>query len=101
MPNFAETLEKFRKEKPISKKELARRAALSAGYITLLSNGSRTSPREEAVKALANALDLDEAGRRQLFEAADLAYPLPLPPEEVTPIEAHPIAKEKHKNGRK
>ncbi|HLZ63637.1 MAG TPA: helix-turn-helix domain-containing protein, partial [Ktedonosporobacter sp.] len=101
MPNFAEVLEEFRKEKQISKKDLARRADLSAGYITLLINGSRTAPREETVKALANALDLDEEGRKRLFEAADLTYPLPLPPEEVSSIEAHLTAKEKHKNGRK
>jgi WD40 repeat protein/transcriptional regulator with XRE-family HTH domain len=73
MNDFAVLLEKLRETRQISKKQLALSAGLSAGYVSLLTLGERDAPSEETVADLANALELDEKERIQLFEAA--GYP--------------------------
>lgn len=73
MNDFALLLEKFRETRQINKKQLALSAGLSAGYVSLLTLGERDAPSEETVADLANALELDEKERIQLFEAAGYA----------------------------
>ncbi len=70
MKNFTELLEEFREARQISKKDLAHRANLSTGYISLLTSGARKAPSEETVAALADALKLDIKDRTRFFEAA-------------------------------
>src|SRR5579862_7696051 len=70
MDNFTRLLDKFREEQQISKKDLAIRAGLSAGYISLLTRGERTAPSIETVKALADALNLDSEKRTLLLKSA-------------------------------
>lgn len=73
MSTFPELLEELREARCISKKEMATRAGLSSGYISLLTGGKRTTPSEEVVHALAEALELDKKTREELFIAA--GYP--------------------------
>ena len=70
MKDFTVLLETFRDARQISKKELAQRANLSTGYISLLTSGARKAPSEESVAALADALELDIKDRSRFFEAA-------------------------------
>ncbi len=70
MKKFHELLESLREAQQISKKDLALRTGLSAGYISLLTRGEREAPSEDAVKFLANALNLDQKTRNDFFAAA-------------------------------
>src|SRR2546421_3478426 len=70
MKEFTVLLETFRDARQLSKKELAQRANLSTGYISLLTSGARKAPSEESVAALADALELDIKDRSRFFEAA-------------------------------
>ena len=70
MPSFMERLEELREARGISKKDMALRAGLSPGYISLLTRGSRISPSKEVVQDLAEALELDVQERIELFESA-------------------------------
>jgi WD40 repeat protein/transcriptional regulator with XRE-family HTH domain len=70
MNDFTRLLDKLREERQISQKELASRAGLSAGYISLLTRGERRAPSIETVKALADALNLDSENRTLLLKAA-------------------------------
>ncbi|GCE18788.1 NB-ARC domain-containing protein [Dictyobacter kobayashii] len=67
---FHELLEELRIQKQISKKDLAQRANVTPGYISLLSRGERSAPSKATVTELANALDLSGETRLLFFEAA-------------------------------
>src|SRR5947209_8487594 len=86
MKNFSELLEHLREEKHISKKDLARQAKLTPGYISLLTRGEREAPSETTVKALADALNLDEQTRKDLYEAAGYSFSSTPSTEQVVPI---------------
>ena len=73
--DFTEVLEELRQKRQLSKKDLAARAGLSVGYISLLTRGGRNAPSEKTVNALADALNLDEEARTHLFRSAGLSYP--------------------------
>src|SRR6266566_1203790 len=75
MKKFSELLEELRDQRKISKKDLAIRTGLSAGYISLLTRGEREAPSVETVKALADALHLDSEMRSQFFAAAGHTSP--------------------------
>jgi len=70
MKKFAELLERLRKAQQITKRDLANRANLTPGYISLLTRGERQAPSEVTVKALADALNLHAESRAHFFEAA-------------------------------
>jgi len=70
MKNFTELLEELREARQISKKDLAIRAGLTPGYVSLLTRGERTAPSQETVKALADALNLDIEAKTTFFKAA-------------------------------
>lgn len=67
---FSELLKEYRHASGYSQEALAERAGLSGGAIGALEQGFRRAPRRDTVKALADALDLSEAHRRELEEAA-------------------------------
>jgi DNA-binding Xre family transcriptional regulator len=68
---FAETLEELREARHISKKNLAKRAGLSAAYISLLTKGYRRTPSKETIAALAQALELDPEAASLLSKATE------------------------------
>jgi WD40 repeat protein/transcriptional regulator with XRE-family HTH domain len=70
MNEFTKLLEDLREARQIGKKELALLANVSPSYISFLTRGDRTTPSEEVVNALANALGVDAKTRGLLFEAA-------------------------------
>ena len=70
MPSFIERLEELRESRGISKKDMALRAGISPGYISLLTRGTRIAPSKEVVYELAEALELDVNERVELFDFA-------------------------------
>jgi WD40 repeat protein/transcriptional regulator with XRE-family HTH domain len=68
--SFMEVLEELRELHGKGKKEIAIRAGISPSYITHLTSGTRTTPSEKVVHALAEALDLNEEEHVRLFKAA-------------------------------
>lgn len=86
MQSFSELLERLREEKRISKKDLAHRARLTPGYISLLTRGEREAPSEATVKALADALNLDVEARKDLYEAAGYPFYVASPSYPTTSI---------------
>lgn len=75
MKNFSQVFAELIEEKHIPKKELAKKAGLTPGYISLLTSGKREEPSRGVVIALAKALELDAKERRRFFEAAGLPTP--------------------------
>src|SRR5690242_2740596 len=75
MSNFSEALEKFRKGRGLAKQDLAERAGLTASYISHLTRGSRTTPSQETVVKLAEALKLEDEEKKYLFHSAGLSLP--------------------------
>jgi WD40 repeat protein/transcriptional regulator with XRE-family HTH domain len=74
MQEFTEILEELREARQISKKDLALKANLSPGYISLLTRGDRKTPSVGTIKALADALELDVKTRSRLFTAAGFPF---------------------------
>lgn len=70
MKDFGKLLDEYREERHISKKDLASRANLSPGYISLLTRGERTKPSLETVNALVRVLNLNEEETATLMQAA-------------------------------
>jgi transcriptional regulator with XRE-family HTH domain len=68
--SFTEVLEELRQMRQLSKRDLATRSGLSAAYVSHLTLGQRTTPSEEVVKALADALELGMEDRKLLRETA-------------------------------
>lgn len=52
-------IKKFRKEKNISQRELAKQINISAGYLSHLENGGRNNPSILVIKKIANILGKD------------------------------------------
>ena len=69
-PAFSELLREQRRTAGYSQEELADRAGISLGAIGSLEQGLRRAPHRDTVKALADALGLSEAERKQFEEAA-------------------------------
>ena len=62
-------LRALREAAGLSQEELAERAGLSPHAISALERGTRTRPYPHTLRALAQALDLDEADRARLLGA--------------------------------
>jgi predicted ATPase/DNA-binding XRE family transcriptional regulator len=69
-PTFGDLLRHYRIAATLSQEELAGRAGLSARAISDLERGTRRRPYPQTVRALADALRLDAAGRESLAAAA-------------------------------
>ncbi|HEV2127932.1 MAG TPA: tetratricopeptide repeat protein [Thermomicrobiales bacterium] len=68
--SFGNVLRRYRILAGMSQEELAERAGLSVRGIGDLERGQRRGPRLRTVQALADALGLDQVGRRELLAAA-------------------------------
>lgn len=82
---FGERLRALRKAAALTQEELAERAGLTANGVSALERGTRTRPYPHTVRALAQALSLDEDERNDLLAAArggepEAADALPAPP---------------------
>ncbi|NYJ03945.1 ATP-binding protein [Petropleomorpha daqingensis] len=67
---FAERLRRFRERAALTQEELAERAGVTAKAISALERGERRRPYPHTVRALADALKLDDADRDALSAAA-------------------------------
>ncbi|GAA3221572.1 ATP-binding protein [Actinocorallia longicatena] len=76
---FAAHLRRLRQAAALSQEELAERAGLTAKAIGALERGERRRPYPNTVRALAEALGLDEQDRGVLASAAQ-GRPVPAPP---------------------
>jgi predicted ATPase/DNA-binding XRE family transcriptional regulator len=72
---FAEQLRRFRERSALTQEELAARAGVTAKAISALERGERRRPYPHTVRALADALGLDDADRDALSAAAKPAAP--------------------------
>lgn len=69
-PGFGELLRRHRHEAGYSQEELAGRAGVSVGAVGSLEQGLRRAPHRDTVGALADALGMMGAERKQFEEAA-------------------------------
>jgi predicted ATPase/DNA-binding XRE family transcriptional regulator/tetratricopeptide (TPR) repeat protein len=67
---FSDLLREHRRTAGYSQEDLAERASLSVGAVRSLEQGSRRAPHRDTVRALAVALDLSNAARNELEDAA-------------------------------
>ncbi|WP_051684052.1 helix-turn-helix domain-containing protein [Blastococcus sp. URHD0036] len=95
---FAERLRRLRETAALTQEELAERAGLTAKAVSALERGERRRPYPHTVRALADALDLDEETRGALAAAArpggapNLPPALPRPPVELVGRDAERAA---------
>lgn len=57
--NIFNNIKKYRLEKNMSLKELAKKTSLSSGYLSHLENGGRRNPSYNVMKKISIALDKD------------------------------------------
>jgi transcriptional regulator with XRE-family HTH domain len=69
MKTFAQLLYEYRESRRMNQKELARRAGLTDGYISLLINGKRKKPSIGVVKTLASVLELSNEEAAILYDS--------------------------------
>ena len=77
---FAEALRRYRLAAGLSQDELATRADLSSKAISALERGERRNPYPHTIRALADALGLDEGERSGLIAAGARRAGNPAPP---------------------
>jgi predicted ATPase/DNA-binding XRE family transcriptional regulator len=85
---FAEQLRRFRERATLSQEELATRAGLTGKAVGALERGERRRPYPHTVRALADALGLDDVERELLTAASRPAGETPAPrlPAPATPL---------------
>lgn len=85
---FAELLRRFRERAALTQEELADRAALTGKAVGALERGERRRPYPHTVRALADALGLDDAERDALAAAArpEAAPSATVPPAPAVPL---------------
>ncbi|TFV82779.1 XRE family transcriptional regulator, partial [Blastococcus sp. CT_GayMR20] len=85
---FAEQLRRFRERSALSQEELAARAGLTGKAVGALERGERRRPYPHTVRALADALGLDDAEGDLLTAASRPAEAAPVPflPAPATPL---------------
>ena len=67
--SFGAVLRRLRKSRSLTQEELAERAGISVKAVSALERGERQRPYPHTVRALAAALDLDDADRELLGTA--------------------------------
>lgn len=67
--DFADILRRLRQSRALSQEELAARAMMSAKAVGALGRGERLAPYPRTIRALADALDLDDDERNELVSA--------------------------------
>jgi predicted ATPase/DNA-binding XRE family transcriptional regulator len=75
----------------LSQVELAHRAGLSVDAVAALERGRRRNPRPYTVRALADALGLDDDQRSALADVAEGADAVPIGPPSTIPMPPSPI----------
>jgi predicted ATPase/DNA-binding XRE family transcriptional regulator len=70
--SFATRLRHFREAAGLSQEELAERAGLSSHAISALERGQRSRPHPHTIRALTNALNLDEIERSRLIASVPM-----------------------------
>ncbi|MGY1620236.1 ATP-binding protein [Geodermatophilus sp. SYSU D00691] len=88
---FAEQLRRFRERAALTQEELAERAGVTAKAISALERGERRRPYPHTVRALADALGLDDADRDTLSAAARPTAPAETPVTSSVPLPAAPL----------
>ncbi len=83
---FATLLRRYRRRARMTQEGLAERAHLSRGAVSSLERGERLAPRKETVELLATALELADADRSALHEAARHPHNRPHPTRGRTPL---------------
>src|SRR6476620_4584474 len=83
---FATLLRRYRRRARMTQEGLAERAHLSRGAVSSLERGERLAPRKETVALLATALELADADRSALHEAARHRHDRPHPTGGRTPL---------------
>ena len=83
---FATLLRRYRRRARMTQEGLAERAHLSRGAVSSLERGERLAPRKETVALLATALELADADRSALYEAARHRHTRPHPTGGLTPL---------------
>lgn len=76
--SFGQKLSKYRNLKGFTQEELARRAGLSKDHIAKLERGEKTNPRVDTIKAIAEALEIDDAlllARPRFLENERTSFP--------------------------
>ncbi|SNS22436.1 Predicted ATPase [Geodermatophilus saharensis] len=92
--SLAGLLRRWRERAALSQEELAARAGLTAKAVSALERGERRRPYPHTLRALADALDLDDADRAALTAAARPGTGPegpPAPPVPVLPLPAAPL----------
>ncbi|MFJ9080459.1 tetratricopeptide repeat protein [Streptomyces sp. NPDC102278] len=92
---FGARLRALRTRAGVSQELLAQRAGISVRALSNLERGRARGPQRRTVRALAEALELDAAGGRELEEAASLGRPrtaLPADAPETSPAGHHTLA---------
>ncbi|WBB58493.1 helix-turn-helix domain-containing protein [Streptomyces sp. WMMC500] len=88
---FGALLRQLRTARSLTQDELARRAGMTAKAVGLLERGERRRPYPHSVRALADALALDDAQRDELIGTVrDRATPAPVPRDPALPDWALP-----------
>ena len=92
--SFAELLRAFREERSLTQEELAERAGITVKAVGALERGERRRPYPHTVRALSDALALDDEQRSRLVAAvpgrtrpAEPAAPSPPPGLPLPPVE--------------
>ena len=89
---FAGQLRSLREAAALTQEELATRAGLTVKAVGALERGERRRPYPHTLRALADALGLDEPGRTRLVQAARAAAPeTPAPPAATSPTAIGPV----------
>ncbi len=89
---FAGLLRRHRTARSLSQEELADRSRMTVSAVGALERGERRRPYSHTVRALSDALDLDEAERRLLAAAVpDRAPPRGTPPATDRPATGSPV----------
>ncbi len=90
--SLAGLLRRWRERAALSQEELASRAGLTAKGVSALERGERRRPYPHTLRALADALDLDDADRAVLAAAARPGPPADGPPPPTPPVLPLPAA---------
>ncbi|MFD1811935.1 ATP-binding protein [Rhodococcus gannanensis] len=77
---FAALLRRLREQRSLSQEELAERAGVTVKAVGALERGERLRPYPNTVRALADALTLDDSERAELVAAVPRREPAPAPP---------------------
>jgi predicted ATPase/DNA-binding XRE family transcriptional regulator len=89
---FAVRLRRLREAAALTQEELASRAGLTVKAVGALERGERRRPYPHTIRALADALALDEQARTELIESTRRLAADPGPPAPAAPVGPPPVS---------